>query len=99
MKNIRIDLFSDTITKPTQGMRKFMAEAEVGDEQQKEDPSVNKLVEMVCDLLGKEDRKKDCSQTPAGCPPKTLEPAAFPRIQLLQIRPSVSPPQSRPQPS
>ena len=52
---IRIDLFSDTITKPTQGMRKFMAEAEVGDEQQKEDPSVNKLVEMVCDLLGKED--------------------------------------------
>jgi threonine aldolase len=36
-------------------MRKFMAEAEVGDEQQKEDPSVNKLVEMVCDLLGKED--------------------------------------------
>ena len=55
MKNIRIDLFSDTITKPTQGMRKFMAEAEVGDEQQKEDPSVNKLVEMVCDLLGKED--------------------------------------------
>jgi threonine aldolase len=55
MKSIRIDLFSDTITKPTRGMRKFMAEAEVGDEQQKEDPSVNKLVEMVCDLLGKED--------------------------------------------
>ncbi len=52
---IRIDLFSDTITKPTPGMRKFMAEAEVGDEQQKEDPSVNKLVEMVCGLLGKED--------------------------------------------
>jgi threonine aldolase len=52
---VRIDLYSDTITKPTQGMRKFMAEAEVGDEQQKEDPSVNKLVEMVCDLLGKED--------------------------------------------
>jgi len=52
---VRIDLYSDTITKPTQEMRKFMAEAEVGDEQQKEDPSVNKLVEMVCDLLGKED--------------------------------------------
>jgi len=55
MAPIRIDFFSDTLTKPTQGMRKFMAEAEVGDEQQKEDPSVNKLVEMVCDLLGKED--------------------------------------------
>jgi threonine aldolase len=52
---IRIDLFSDTITKPTQAMRKFMSEAPVGDEQQKEDPSVNKLVEMVCDLLGQED--------------------------------------------
>lgn len=55
MTPIRIDLYSDTITKPTQGMRKFMAEAEVGDEQQKEDPTVNKLVEMVCDLLGMED--------------------------------------------
>ena len=53
--HVRIDLYSDTITKPTQGMRKFMAEAEVGDEQQKEDPSVNRLVKMVCDLLGKED--------------------------------------------
>jgi threonine aldolase len=52
---IRIDLFSDTITKPTQAMRKFMAEAPVGDEQQKEDPTVNKLVQMVCDLLGQED--------------------------------------------
>lgn len=55
MKNIRIDLFSDTITKPTPEMRKFMTEAEVGDEQQKEDPTVNALVEKVCELLGKED--------------------------------------------
>jgi len=55
MDRILIDLFSDTITRPTPGMRKFMSEAEVGDEQQKEDPSVNRLVEMVCDLLGKED--------------------------------------------
>lgn len=55
MQNIRIDLFSDTGTQPTQGMRKFMSEAEVGDEQKKEDPTINLLVEMVCDLLGKED--------------------------------------------
>jgi len=55
MNTIRIDLFSDTITKPTAEMRKFMSEAEVGDEQQKEDPTVNALVEKVCDLLGKED--------------------------------------------
>jgi len=55
MKTIRIDLFSDTITKPTPEMRKFMSEAAVGDEQQKEDPTVNALVEKVCELLGKED--------------------------------------------
>ena len=50
----RIDLYSDTHTKPTPAMRKAMAEAEVGDEQQFEDPTVNKLCAMVADLLGKE---------------------------------------------
>jgi len=55
MKNIRIDLYSDTITRPTTEMRKAMSEAEVGDEQQKEDPTVNALVEKVCEILGKED--------------------------------------------
>jgi threonine aldolase len=49
-----IDLYSDTITKPTAAMRKYMAEAEVGDEQQGEDPTVNRLQDMVADLLGKE---------------------------------------------
>jgi threonine aldolase len=55
MKPIRIDLYSDTITRPTPEMRQFMSMAEVGDEQQKEDPTVNTLVEMVCELLGTED--------------------------------------------
>jgi threonine aldolase len=55
MSKIRIDLASDTVTKPTQAMRAFMANAEVGDEQKGEDPTVNQLVEMVCDLLDKED--------------------------------------------
>lgn len=55
MTKIRVDLYSDTITKPTQGMRQFMCQAEVGNEQNREDPTVNLLVEMVCDLLGKED--------------------------------------------
>ncbi len=55
MLNIRIDLYSDTLTKPTRDMRKFMSEAEVGDEQKKEDPTINLLLDMVCDLLGKED--------------------------------------------
>jgi threonine aldolase len=55
MSDIRIDLYSDTATRPTPEMREFMAKAGVGDEQQREDPTVNKLVEMVCELTGKED--------------------------------------------
>ncbi|MBW2028731.1 MAG: aminotransferase class I/II-fold pyridoxal phosphate-dependent enzyme [Deltaproteobacteria bacterium] len=55
MEAIRIDLCSDTITRPTPEMRKFISSAEVGDEQKKEDPTVNRLVEMVCELLDKED--------------------------------------------
>jgi threonine aldolase len=51
---VTVDLFSDTVTRPTAAMRKFMAEAEVGDEQQREDPTVNLLQEMVAELLGKE---------------------------------------------
>ena len=53
-KNRLIDLYSDTQTKPSAGMRKAMAEAEVGDEQRGEDPTTNRLNERVADLLGKE---------------------------------------------
>jgi threonine aldolase len=55
MDTIRIDLYSDTITRPTLAMRKYMSMAEVGDEQKREDPTVNQMVDMVCELLGKED--------------------------------------------
>jgi len=51
---IRIDLISDTSTRPTAAMREAMAQAEVGDEQLGEDPSVNLLCERVAELLGKE---------------------------------------------
>ena len=51
---IEVDLYSDTVTRPTPEMRRFMCEAEVGDEQKYEDPTVNLLQEMVADLLGKE---------------------------------------------
>ena len=51
---VRINLLSDTQTRPTQGMREAMARAEVGDEQIGDDPSVNLLCEQVADLLGKE---------------------------------------------
>ncbi len=54
MEAPRIDLFSDTVTRPTPDMRRAMAEAEVGDEQKFEDPTVNLLQDTVADLLGKE---------------------------------------------
>jgi threonine aldolase len=49
-----IDLRSDTATRPSREMRQFMADAEVGDEQIREDPTVNKLQDMVAELTGKE---------------------------------------------
>lgn len=49
-----IDLRSDTITKPTEPMRRAIFEAEVGDDVFFEDPTVNRLQERVAALLGKE---------------------------------------------
>src|SRR6201997_1824312 len=49
-----IDLRSDTVTRPSPGMRRAMAEAPVGDDQYGEDPSINALQERVAALLGKE---------------------------------------------
>jgi threonine aldolase len=54
MPKIDIDLYSDTQTRPTPGMRDAMAQAEVGDEQRDEDPSTNRLCDMVAEMLGKE---------------------------------------------
>jgi threonine aldolase len=50
----KIDLRSDTVTKPTPAMREAMAEAEVGDDVYGEDPTVNRLETMAAELLGKE---------------------------------------------
>ncbi len=54
MTGIRIDLSSDTSTRPSAGMREAMARAEVGDEQKGEDPTTNALCERVAGMLGKE---------------------------------------------
>lgn len=51
----RIDFYSDTGTRPTDGMRAAMASAEVGNEQAGEDPTVNRLCDMMKELLGMED--------------------------------------------
>ena len=49
-----IDLRSDTVTRPTEEMRRAMLEAPVGDDVFGEDPTVNRLEEYVAGLLGKE---------------------------------------------
>ncbi len=50
-----LDLRSDTVTRPTPGMRRAMAEAEVGDDVFGDDPTVARLQTRVAELLGKED--------------------------------------------
>jgi threonine aldolase len=49
-----VDLRSDTVTRPSAAMRRAMAEAEVGDDQYGEDPTVNRLQERAAELLGTE---------------------------------------------
>jgi threonine aldolase len=49
-----IDLRSDTVTLPTEEMRRAMAAAEVGDDVYGEDPSINQLQERAAELLGQE---------------------------------------------
>jgi threonine aldolase len=51
---IQIDLRSDTVTHPTDAMRRAMAAAELGDDVFGDDPTVNALEERAADLLGKE---------------------------------------------
>jgi threonine aldolase len=49
-----IDLRSDTVTRPSPGMRAAMAAAEVGDDQFGDDPTVNLLQDRIAEMLGKE---------------------------------------------
>src|SRR5262245_60183578 len=58
-----IDMRSDTVTKPPAGMRRAMAEADVGDDMSGEDPTVNRLEAMMAELLGKEAAVFACSGT------------------------------------
>lgn len=52
---MRIDLRSDTVTKPTEGMLEAMFSAKVGDDVYKEDPTVNELERRLADLFGKDE--------------------------------------------
>jgi threonine aldolase len=48
-----VDLRSDTVTRPTPAMRRAMADAEVGDDDYGEDPTVRALEELFADRVGK----------------------------------------------
>lgn len=50
----RVDLRSDTVTRPTEAMRRAMAAAEVGDDHLGDDPTVNRLEHMAAELTGKQ---------------------------------------------
>lgn len=52
MKNLRVDLRSDTVSKPCHAMRNSMARAELGDDVFGEDPTVNHLEATIADLAG-----------------------------------------------
>ncbi|MCU1285491.1 MAG: L-threonine aldolase [Acidobacteriales bacterium] len=51
--NAVVDLRSDTVTKPTQEMRRAMVEAEVGDDVYGEDPTINKLEQRAAEIFGR----------------------------------------------
>ncbi|MFD0917684.1 low-specificity L-threonine aldolase [Pseudahrensia aquimaris] len=55
VSNHLIDLRSDTVSRPSKGMREAMASADVGDDVYGDDPTVTALEEQVADLLGKEE--------------------------------------------
>ena len=54
MPPVRVNLYSDTQTRPTRAMKAAMLEAEVGDEQAGLDPTVNELCDRMAALLGKQ---------------------------------------------
>lgn len=58
-----IDMRSDTVTKPSAGMRAAIASADVGDDMSGEDPTVNRLEAMMAERLGKEAAVFACSGT------------------------------------
>lgn len=54
MNSLRFDFRSDTVTRPSSGMRQAMAEAEVGDDVFGDDPTVKRLEQRMAAMLGKD---------------------------------------------
>ncbi len=63
MANYRINMYSDTVTKPTPGMLEAIVNAELGDDMNGEDPTVNRLESMIAEMLDKESAVYACSGT------------------------------------
>lgn len=63
MSDVLINLYSDTVTKPTAAMREAIARAEVGDDMSGEDPTVNRLETLMAEKLSKEAAVFACSGT------------------------------------
>ncbi len=63
MPKVFFNLYSDTVTKPTPGMREAIARAEVGDDMSGEDPTVNRLEALMAERLGHEAAVFACSGT------------------------------------
>ena len=91
-----IDLRSDTATQPTEGMRRAIAEAAVGDEQKREDPSVNELQRASRTLLGpgggdlpadRDDGEPDRAEDPVAARRRPHRRAARARRDLRVRRP------------
>jgi threonine aldolase len=72
---VTLDLRSDTLTRPTDAMRRAMAEAEVGDDVYGEDPTVIELQQRVAELFG----HQDALFTPTGSMANVLAVAAVVR--------------------
>lgn len=63
MPDVLINLYSDTVTKPSAAMREAIARAEVGDDMSGDDPTVNRLEALMAQTLGKEAAVFACSGT------------------------------------
>ena len=61
----RVDMRSDTVTRPTDGMRAAMMAAEIGDDVYGDDPTVNALQDRVAGMLGKKCLERGLSPDPA----------------------------------
>src|SRR5882672_10198043 len=82
-----VDLRSDTVTLPSEEMRRAMAASEVGDDVYGEDPTVNKLQKRAAEIFGKE----AALFVPTGCMPRAVHGGEDGILTWKQIETSIRP--------